>query len=83
LLEHTVDHWSGGDVEEDKDAVLRMFDYARREFGTIDILVANAGLQQDARHQGVYVILASSQQWAGREVPLNSRACLPFHHFPA
>jgi glucose 1-dehydrogenase len=31
-----------------EDAVLRMFDRARREFGTIDILVANAGLQQDA-----------------------------------
>jgi glucose 1-dehydrogenase len=32
----------------DEDAVLRMFDRARRELGTIDILVANAGLQQDA-----------------------------------
>jgi glucose 1-dehydrogenase len=31
-----------------EDAVLRMFDRARQEFGTIDILVANAGLQQDA-----------------------------------
>jgi glucose 1-dehydrogenase len=29
-------------------AVLRMFDHARQEFGTVDILVANAGLQQDA-----------------------------------
>jgi glucose 1-dehydrogenase len=31
-----------------EDAVLCMFDRARREFGTIDILVANAGLQRDA-----------------------------------
>jgi glucose 1-dehydrogenase len=31
-----------------EDAVQRMFDRARQEFGTIDILVANAGLQQDA-----------------------------------
>jgi glucose 1-dehydrogenase len=32
----------------DENAVVRMFDRARQEFGTIDILVANAGLQQDA-----------------------------------
>ena len=31
-----------------EDDVLAMFERARTEFGTIDILVANAGLQQDA-----------------------------------
>lgn len=31
-----------------EDDVLAMFERARAEFGTIDILVANAGLQQDA-----------------------------------
>jgi glucose 1-dehydrogenase len=31
-----------------EEAVVHMFDRARQEFGTVDILVANAGLQQDA-----------------------------------
>jgi glucose 1-dehydrogenase len=32
----------------DEGAVALMFDRARQQFGTVDILVANAGLQQDA-----------------------------------
>lgn len=32
----------------DEPQVMRMFDRLRAEFGTLDILVANAGLQQDA-----------------------------------
>lgn len=37
----------GADVSQE-DAVLRLFDEARQAFGTVHILVANAGLQKDA-----------------------------------
>jgi len=32
-----------------EDEVIRMFDQIRREMGTVDIVVANAGIQRDAR----------------------------------